>query len=127
VGEDGAHDRALWVLELRGRVDEGAAAKAGFNELRGDVGADRPENVTGIFGGLLCGRGPGREVVVDALEIGEDQVLLAGEVPVKVCAFAGVWRGRVSAVFHRSAEAMTAIGAVPGPSSAREPARDGAC
>jgi hypothetical protein len=64
VGEDGAHDRALWVLELRGRVDEGAAAKAGFNELRGDVGADRPENVTGIFGGLLCGRGPGREVGV---------------------------------------------------------------
>jgi hypothetical protein len=34
--------------------------------------------------------------------------------------FAGVWRGRVSAVFHCSTEAMTAIGVVRGPSSVRE-------
>jgi hypothetical protein len=41
--------------------------------------------------------------------------------------FAGAWRGRVSAVFHPSAEAMTAIGAMRAPSSVREQTRDGAC
>src|SRR6188472_775376 len=30
VGEDGAHDRAVRIFELRGCVDERTAAKAGF-------------------------------------------------------------------------------------------------
>jgi hypothetical protein len=53
VGEHGTQDRAVWVFELRGRVDESAPAKAGVEELRGDVGSDRAENVAGFFGGFL--------------------------------------------------------------------------
>ena len=39
--------------------------------------------VAGLLGRFLCGDSSGLEVVVDALEIGEDQVLLAGEVAVE--------------------------------------------
>ena len=40
VGEDGADDRAVGILELGRCVDERTAAKAGFEELRGDVVPD---------------------------------------------------------------------------------------
>ena len=81
LGDDLA-DRVLRVFELRGGVEEGAAAEGGVANLGGDVAADGADEVAPVqrFGLLRGARG---DVVVRTAQVGDDQIDLAGEVSVE--------------------------------------------
>jgi hypothetical protein len=81
VGDDAA-DGALRVLELRGGVDEGTAAIPLVPELGDDLGAKLGYEVTPLraFGD---GCRPLDEDVVNALQVTDDEVLLARKVAVE--------------------------------------------
>jgi hypothetical protein len=73
--------RGVGVLD-RG-VEEGAPAEAGGLDIRGDVGGD---GAHGVLRGRVARPGllqAGPEVAVGLLQVGEHQVLLAGEVAVE--------------------------------------------
>ena len=81
LGDDLA-DRVLRVFELRGGVEEGAAAEVGLANLGGDVVADGADEVAPLqrFGLLRGARG---NLVVRTAQVGNDEIGLAGEVPVE--------------------------------------------
>ena len=82
LGDDLA-DRVLRVFELRGGVEERTAAEAGLANLGGDVVADGPDEVAPLqLFGLL--RGARSNVIVHTAQVGNGEIDLAGEVPVKV-------------------------------------------
>ena len=81
LGDDQA-DRALRVFELRDGVEEGAAAEGGREDPAGDVVTDSADKVAPLQRFCLL-RGARGNMVVRTVQVGDDQVDLAGEVPVE--------------------------------------------
>ena len=81
LGDDQA-DRALRVFELRDGVEEGAAAEGGLEDPGGDVVTDSADKVAPLQRFYLL-RARAANMVVRTVQVGDDQVELAGEVPVE--------------------------------------------
>jgi hypothetical protein len=81
LGDDQA-DRALRVFELRDGVEEGAAAEGGLEDPGGDVVTDSADKVAPLHVSA-CSVARAAHMVVRTVQVGDDQVDLAGEVPVE--------------------------------------------
>jgi hypothetical protein len=83
VREDGEVHRVVGVGVLRDGVEEGAPAKARRPDLPGDGQADRPDHVLGTPPVAQRVGDPAAHRLARLGQVGDDEVLLAGEVAVE--------------------------------------------